>query len=658
MDTGLFDALPDALLIVDTHGRILRANANAHRMFGHATGNLVGLDIEALMPESVRTRHRDHRTAYANAPRVRPMGAGGMALVGQRRDGEQFPVEIALAPLPTQTGVKQFLASVRDISETLRAQQALERARYDRVIADLGQEALEARSPDAFVDALPMRLATTMGSDVHVAFWLRDATDGPRWTSTSDNVVRTIPAQLPARYVTQEFRVFSTDSGDARAVDLMRAIPDCNTLALAPLVDRGASTGALIAWSPQPSRFDHDAQHLLQSCATLIAAVLQRSRTEAQLAHAQRLDSLGQLTGGIAHDFNNLLTIMSGSLQLLAAEQEGDPGANALIESALRAVRRGADLTDKLLSFGRRKQLRPAPIDAARLLGDIKALLQRTLSHNIALNLEVPDGLPHAFADVAQLDAALVNLALNARDAMPDGGAITFSVEEQWCAADRVPAGVLPGHYVVYSVTDTGAGMRPDVRAHAVEPFFTTKGGRGSGLGLSMVYGFVQQSGGGMAIDSAPDAGTRVSLYLPVASQATTLARSADADIEVAHSGKALIVEDDEEVRTIASAFVRALGYDVVAVADHDAAIARLSDADGGYDVVFSDLMLGGGADGADLAARVHQQWPGIGVVITSGHAHGLEARSTAFEILHKPYDLAQLAAAFARCRARPGPAA
>ncbi|MCC8364664.1 PAS domain S-box protein [Lysobacter sp. A6] len=650
MDTGLFEALPDALLIVDAEGRILRANANAHRLFGHSEGSLVGLAVEALMPETARGRHREHRMAYAAAPRVRPMGAGGMALVGQRRNGEQFPVEIALAPLAAAGEFEQFLASVRDISETLRARQALERARYDRVIADLGQEALEARSPDAFLERLPHVLSESFDEGVHVALWLRGANEGPRWVSSSSGAGHEIDAGLPSRFVTHEFRVFNLDNGDRHTIGLVSAVAGCRACALAPLLDRNNLTGALIAWSVEPSRFDHDAQHLLQSSATLVSAVLQRSRTEAQLAHAQRLDSLGQLTGGIAHDFNNLLTVMSGSLQLLAAEHDGTPGSNALIESALRAARRGADLTDKLLSFGRRKQLRPAAIDAARLLEDIRVLLQRTLSDNVQLDVIVPMGLPPTFADAGQLDSALVNLALNARDAMPDGGSITLSVKEHWVPPGGTLAGLAPAHYIAYSVADTGTGMPPDIVARAIEPFFTTKGGRGSGLGLSMVYGFVQQSGGGMTIDSTAGVGTRVSLYLPVAREVLAHRPSSGVPVASAHAARALIVEDDAEVRAIASAFVRSLGYDIVAVPDYDAAVAQLARDRGAFDVVFSDLMLGGGPDGAALAALVRERWPAIGVVVTSGHAHGLEGEQP-YEILPKPYDREQLAAALSRCR-------
>jgi CheY-like chemotaxis protein len=304
-----------------------------------------------------------------------------------------------------------------------------------------------------------------------------------------------------------------------------------------------------------------------------------------------------------------------------------------------------------LLAFGRRKQLRPAPVDAERLLQDIRLLLERTLGEGVRLQVEMQPGLRPAFADASQLDAALVNLALNARDAMPDGGLITFAVDDRWIAPGRGAPGLKPGHYIVYSVIDTGAGMPPDVASRAVEPFFSTKGGRGSGLGLSMVYGFVEQSGGGMEIRSTLGAGTSVSLFLPVAPEVKAAPVAGSATSMAMQPGRALIVEDDDEVRAVAAAFLRSFGYVVVTVPNHDAAIERLGEDGGGFDVIFSDLMLGSGPDGVALANYAKSRWPAIAIVITSGHAQGSQADPGAFELLQKPYDREQLAAALARSR-------
>jgi CheY-like chemotaxis protein len=344
--------------------------------------------------------------------------------------------------------------------------------------------------------------------------------------------------------------------------------------------------------------------------------------------------------------------VMSGCLQLIAAEPGTPAASNALIESALRAVRNGAELTDKLLSFARRRQLRPSAIDATRLLKDIVMLLERTIGDAIRLRVEVAPGVPAAYADASQLDAALVNLALNARDAMPDGGEITFSVTERRIGPERPPADLAPGHYVVYSVSDTGAGMPAEVAARAVEPFFSTKGTRGSGLGLSMVYGFVQQSGGGMTIRSTPGMGTCVELLLPMANVPAAQSAKDAPMTPPLNPGRVLIVEDEEAVRDVAAAQARSLGYDVVTVEGFDAALAVLEAEADDIDVVFSDLMLGSGPDGLALANAVRQRWPGTPVLLTSGHPYGIALPpSSGIEMLAKPYDRERLAAALAACR-------
>ena len=654
METGLFEALPDALLVVDAEGHIVRVNNRAADMFGYAVEDLIGRPVEDLMPESVRARHRQHRMSYAEAPRIRPMGSTGMSLVGQRRDGRQFPVEIALSPLAGEEGAR-FLASVRDISETLRARQAMNRARYDALIAQLGQAALEARSMQVLVDRLPGRLAETLGENVEVGLCLRDHAGSSKWVVTSSLTIQELdPDELLD--CLEDGSAFSAGAGDPRVSRFRHIMPSRTTCAVAPLVDRSQTIGALVAWATQPSVFDHDAMHLLRSTATLVAAFLQRQQTEEQLAHSQRLESLGQLTGGIAHDFNNLLTVMSGCLQLMAAEPGTPAASNALIESALRAVRSGADLTDKLLSFARRRQLRPSTIDAKRLLHDIVMLLERTIGDAIRLRVDIAPGTPAAYADASQLDAALVNLALNARDAMPDGGDITFSVAERRIGPDRTSAGLAPGHYVVYSVSDTGTGMPVDVAARAIEPFFSTKGSRGSGLGLSMVYGFVQQSGGGMTIQSTPGTGTQVALFLPIAHAVAPTREGAPSTPSTPSlpPGRALVVEDETAVRDVAVAQVKSLGYDVVAVDGFDAALAVLDTQAHEIDVVFSDLMLGSGPDGLALADVIRQRWPRTPVLLTSGHPYGIALPpSSGIEMLAKPYDRERLAAALAACRSR-----
>ena len=639
----LFESVPDALVVVGADGRIVMANRHAARLFGYDDGGLVGRPIEDLVPEHVRERHRGYRDGYMRQPRVRPMGAGGMTLVGRRRDGQEFPVEIALSPLETDEGVR-FLASVRDVSETLRARQQLARARYDALVGRIGELAIGTAGEDA-VEAVPGLLAEALQVPAVVVLAVRGgkpviraalglaggAIDGAQWRAIVD---------VPLRAVLASGRALTVEEGEAPGWP-----PGIPSGAIVPLIDRDRPMGALVALSDQPRRFDHDALQLLQTVGNLLASMAQRRHAEEQLAHAQRLDAIGQLTGGVAHDFNNLLTVMSGSLQLLETECAASPGARDIITGALRSVERGAELTSKLLAFARRQHLTPRAIDPGTRLADLAMMLRGTLGDGIRLEATAAPGLPPVFADPAQLDNALVNLALNARDAMPDGGVISIRAEQRPTALASAKAA---GDYVVFSVDDTGRGMTPDVLSRAFEPFFTTKAiGRGSGLGLSMVYGFVTQSGGRLDIDSEPGRGTRVALFLPVAAAGDATAPADVAVPELHGTEEVLVVEDEPEVRHVAAAFLRALGYRVVAVGTAAEALEQLARHEG-FALLFTDVMLGGGMNGIELAHAARSLRPGLAVLLASGYDEPAlpgNAAPGAFALLRKPYRREQLAA-------------
>jgi PAS domain S-box-containing protein len=647
----LFESVPDALVIVDREGRILMANRNAAHLFGYAEGALVGRAVEDLMPDDIRARHRGYRAGYMEQPRVRPMGSSGMTLVGRRRDGQQFPVEIALSPLESDQGL-HYLASIRDISETQRAQQALLRARYDAVVGRIGQLALAATDSEDVIDSIPALLSEVLkiptvavvlirGSEPVLAAAVGDSGPGPSpwWLAMEGPLGRALKQDHPLVV------------HDVAAEAPPEWPPDVSSGAIVPLLDRDRPMGALLVLSGAPGRFDHDAIQLLQTVGNLIASLVQRRRTEELLAHAHRLDAIGQLTGGVAHDFNNLLTVMSGSLQLLESECEGRAGARELIDSALRSVERGAELTSKLLAFARQQHLSPRAIDPSSLVRDLQLMLGRTLGEAVVLEVECPSGTPAVFADPAQLESALVNLALNARDAMPDGGAISLSVDERVIEPGHARDGQRAGRFVVFTVEDDGRGMTPDVLARACEPFFTTKAiGRGSGLGLSMVYGFIRQSGGDMRIHSEPGEGARIELWLPAAAGAqvepvpTPLA-------EVQGSGLVLVVEDEAQVRNIAAAFLRSLGYRVVAVESAGEALKQLA-ANDEFVLLFTDVMLGGGMNGAELAQAARSLRPRLGILLTSGYdeqAAQAATSSAPFELLPKPYRREELAVAARR---------
>ena len=656
MYSQLFETVPDALIVVDGSGRIVLANGHAERLFGYAAKGLIGLHIEALMPEAVRGRHQLHRAGYMANPRVRAMGDTDQALIGQRADGAQFPVEIALSPIDSEDGPR-FLASVRDISESQRARQALVRARYDALIAAIGQLALESADVGAVIESLPAMLAEALRIDAVAIATLRTDREGIEIRAASGFDADWLePLSAEDMSGNALWRTLSNSQpiivGDlANQAPGERALPlpagIGGSSAMIPLLDRDRPMGALIAFSREIHRFEHDALHLLQSVANMLAALMQRRRTEELLAHSQRLEAIGQLTGGVAHDFNNLLTIISGNLQLLEAGPADQAEAEELIASALRSVTRGAELTAKLLAFARRQRLTPRAVYPRALLLDIETMLRRTLGESIKLIVDCPDGVSAAHADATQLDTALVNLALNARDAMPRGGEIVLSATERRIDANDNPLELHPGRYIVFSVVDTGRGMSPETLERAVEPFFTTKEvGRGSGLGLSMVYGFAKQSGGHLRIDSRLGYGTRVELHLPV-TRATAPTAVVTAPSLMRGGGESvLVVEDEPEVRGIAVAFLRTLGYRTRAVGSAAEALALLQD-DPEIALLFTDIMLGKGLDGNELAAAARKLRPGIAVLMTSGYNDpkaGVDGdRDSPFELLRKPYRREQL---------------
>lgn len=655
---ALFETAPDAMIVVDRDGRIVLANVQAGRLFGYGEDELHGLKVEALLPEALRAGHGAHRERFMANPRVRPMGAG-FELVGMRRDGSEFPVEIGLSPISAGSD-PLYAASIRDISETQRARLTLARARYDSFVGQLGRLALESPDYEALLSQLPELVAEALAVDASAIFLAgtqRQDLHARGSVGMPLEVLERVPALLQQANWSIAPSVGShgaialqdlPDSGDGglRAVLAEAGFRDA---ALVPLFDRKEAVGLLLALAREAQAFDRDKLHFLQSAAHLFTAAMQRNRSEEQLAHAQRLEAIGQLTGGVAHDFNNLLTIISGNLQLLEDEEEGREERAPVIQAALRAVRSGAALTRKLLAFARRQRLSPRPIAPAAWLGDVSALLKRTLGEAVVIRARCEEGLPEVFVDPGELDAALVNLALNSRDAMPRGGELSICVEAHEVLGKEAASELDPGRYVSISVADTGIGMTPDVLARAMEPFFTTKtSGKGSGLGLSMVYGFVKQSGGTMRVESQLGYGTRIVLYLPVAPRRQERAAAPERPA-LTHEGETvLVVEDEADVRQIAVAFLRSLGYSSRVAATSEEALEILHGA-ADVELLFSDVVLGSGMTGVDLAREAQRLRPGLRVLLTSGYEHPLlngDSEAERFDLLRKPYSREEFAAA------------
>ena len=698
----LFAANPDAHLVADGNGIIVLANPAACTMFGYTGDELVGLNVDALVPDSIRPRHAAYRAGYAHQPRARPMGTG-MELVAKRRDGSVVMVEISLSPLTGQ-GPALVVAAIRGIADYPRVKQALQRARYGEHLAQLGRLAVDVRDTQVVLEQATVIAAQALQvesafvhfiepNNLHFRVVSRfnvlsaDSHEDPSDTglgSLTANHPDTLPGYLLAPKVSAPSGATTSAVVVTDYTTEQRFKVPANHLSAGwasgmavALTDRGKIIGALTVASKEAKRFGGDEVRFLESLCNLLATSLQRAQSEEALSHAQRLESVGQLTGGIAHDFNNLLTVIQGNLQVLEElpPMGGHEWGQHLIASALRATQRGAELTSKLLAFSRRQMLQPRQVSLSVLLESLADMLRRTVDQRIRIAVEVAADCPLVLVDPGQLESALLNLAINARDAMPEGGLLRFVA--QACVQLPIPvkqelAGPLSSahssthlaqRYVSMRVVDSGSGMSEVVKERAFEPFFTTKElGRGTGLGLSTVYGFVKQSQGAITVDSAPGVGTTLTLYLPQADEIAGINSDGASARHALPAGlKVLLVEDDMEVAAVADTFLKAMACVVTKAATGEQAW-RLLESDANFDLLLTDIALGPGMRGTELAAQAGSMRPGLAVLLMSGFPSELidadRDSPLSWALLPKPYTRQELASAVAVAMARvPHPA-
>ena len=365
-----------------------------------------------------------------------------------------------------------------------------------------------------------------------------------------------------------------------------------------------------------------------------------REAAEGALRQAQRLEAIGQLTGGVAHDFNNLLMIISGSAQRLRGEL-GEKKHLRLLDMIATATQRGETLTRQLLTYSRRQTLTPQVIDLAQRLPVLRELLTRSLRTDIEIKVEVPDTVCAVRIDLSEFELAILNLAVNAKDAMPNGGTLLIRARPVTLKGEASEEG-LSGDFVAVRVADTGQGIPADVMTRVFEPFFTTKEvGKGTGLGLSQVYGFAKQSGGTATVSSTEGRGTTVTLYLPRSHEQPQPAEPpSPVPAQAEAAGTVLLVEDNADVAEVGSGYMRQLGYRVRSVANVQAALAALR-LDPQVDLVFSDILMPGGRNGLDLAREIGERFPHIPVLLTTGYsASAQDAVRYGVAVLQKPYDL------------------
>lgn len=468
---------------------------------------------------------------------------------------------------------------------------------------------------------------------------------GPRGVIEAANPAVAVLGYHPAQLVGQRIAHFAHPTDLVELADALRAALKKPVANVETRLRSADGSWLWFSWSAAPG------EGLVHAIGRNITAEKARlaelEQVQEALRQAQKLEAMGQLTGGVAHDFNNLLTPIVGSLDLLHRRGVGGEREQRLIDGALQSADRAKTLVQRLLAFARRQPLQATAVDLRALVRGMAELIASTSGPRIKLHLDLPDDIPAVMADPNQLEMAILNLAVNSRDAMPDGGQLSISAVPEALGTPSAD-GLRPGNYVRLNVADTGAGMDETTVKRAIEPFFSTKGiGRGTGLGLSMVHGLASQLGGILKIDSKPGLGTSISLWLPQATE-TPLPRLFEAEAPLVTTGRVLLVDDEEVVRATTADMLAELGFDVAEESSAEAALQRL---DGGYipDLILTDHLMPG-MTGADLAQVVRLRHPTIRVLIISGYA---EDQGLAPELprLTKPFKQVDLAAAIAELR-------
>lgn len=632
------EAVPDAIVAVDGEGSIVLVNSQAELLFGYQRDELIGLPVECLVPTSVRD-HSQQRIAYFHDPVSRPMGAG-MELAGRRKDGSEFPAQISLASIDLE-GQLLVAAAVRDMSEAKRA--------------DAKFRGLLEAAPDAIVGVNPDGLIALVNTQAEALFgYLRNQLIG----RPAELLLPEAGLTLQAPHPTSAIGDPGSHSVEAWMAVAGRRADGSAFPAEVSLSSIEIEEGLMVCVAIRDVTERIEAQRERDR----LEAQLERDRLDRQVHQSQRLESLGQLAGGVAHDFNNLLAAILNYVSFVAEEIEQEielrpPDESVRLHSVLSdvgqigaAAERAASLTHQLLAFGRREVVNPQVIDVNAVVNEVDDLLRRTLGEQVELITRCATDLEHVRADRGQMEQALLNLAVNARDAMPIGGTLSidtdnFMVDEAYAARDPRLA---PGRHVRLRITDTGTGMDRTTVERAFEPFYSTKPkGQGTGLGLATVYGIVNQAGGVVDIASEVGSGTTVTLLLPSVSQAVTTAEEPHSMNRRRHGGETvLIVEDEDLVLDVATRILSRHGYHVLGARGGAQALERIRTHRGVIHLLLTDVVMPG-LTGSEVAAMVTKVRPKIRVLYMSGYSESAVTSNGAVQpdirLVSKPFVAADL---------------
>lgn len=615
---AVVDTAVDGVILIDDAGIILMFNPACEQLFGYATFEVIGRHFHRLLAPSCLEGFDGDIESFLRS-NTKTAASAGRELLGCKRGGQTFPIEFSIG-VAEENGRPLYIGIIRDLTERRAAETALrEGAERLRAVVDTAVDGvilIDARGTVQMFNPACERLFGYAADEV---------------------IGRNVRMLMPQPY---------RDEHDSY-------LTNYRTTGIAQIIGAGREVHGV---RKDGSTFPMDISigEAKQDGESIFVGVLHdlssRKRTEEKLIQAQKMETVGQLSGGIAHDFNNLLTVILGNAEAMSARVKDRADLEQMAETIITAAEHGAELTRRLLAFSRRQMLRPDVIDCNALVQSMEVLLRGTLREDVELRVSAAAEPVLAIADATQLESAVLNLALNAQDAMPNGGALTLSTSE--IDLDETALGpnieVRPGRYAMVVVTDEGTGMPPEVRDRAFEPFFTTKEvGKGSGLGLSMVYGFVKQSNGHVMIYSEIGLGTSVRLFLPIASAAMPLPKKREEPEAVGGDEIILVVEDDPFVRGHAIASLQGLGYRVLVAPDGREALHLLKGGARPH-LLFTDIVMPGGVSGWELAAHARNLIPSLRVLFTSGYPlETLKSRGQTDKkarVLAKPYRLAELA--------------
>jgi len=634
LSSDLLETLPDAIVAVDGDGTIVQINSQTQALFGYTRDELIGQKVEVLVPESYRPQHHQHRASFAQTPRTRRMGAD-LDLSGRRRNGSEFPVEISLSPVFTDKGTF-VLSAIRDISDRKRIAEELRRANEElhrRTTEQLGEyRSRLALIIDSSDDAI-------IGKDLNGMI--------SSWNKGAERIYGYTPDEIVGKHISL---LAPSDRRDEIPEILGRIAQGerIEHFESARVTKDGRQLDVSISVSPM-----RDTKGSIVGASVIARDITAQKKAEGQLHQAQKMEAIGRLAGGVAHDFNNILGIISACAEFLRDRINIDDNNKATtsgplqyVDNIRKATERGSALTRQLLTFSRSSAIKPCILDLNERLRDVSKLLRPLMGDDVEILIVSKSPAAVVEADPGQLDQIMVNLAVNARDAMPRGG--KFILETR---AERFDQGLAeqhqhlpPGKYVLLSVSDTGTGMDEATVARIFEPFFTTKEiGKGTGLGLATVYGIVKQSAGHILVYSELGHGTTFKIYLPSADHKIGLESKPEVETTAPkrHGTTILLVEDDELMRGLTRQLLQEHGYSVIEADDGKSALEWVEAHPGPIDLVLTDVVMRR-VSGPELVERLRASNPGLKVVYMSGYTGELMAEREVLKrditLLEKPF--------------------